>query len=301
MGSEDIDAGKSDEAEVKSAETSLKRPAPDDTDEKSSAKKQDRKSAKGGPPRLSPFDPSPLVPCIVFGLGNPESQSMTQRHNLGVRVVEALANSLKCAKPYEGEAAEGTNMPSGIRSLTCFKRQCLLMPPQGFMNSSGPALRDAIKALGLIPVGQFSSSGSDGSQKYATPFLVVTDDCALPFGSIRLRVSGTSAGHTGLKSFEEIWGPDYHRLRIGIGGGRGVDRKDHVLGDFTAEEEQKLPEVLARAARACAMWVALGGAGVQQTMCSVNGAGSKPSEKPADELIPITKGELEARISDPST
>jgi PTH1 family peptidyl-tRNA hydrolase len=70
---------------------------------------------------------------------------------------------------------------------------------------------------------------------------VVTDDIALPTGKIRLRIKGGAGGHNGLKSIEEIYGQDYARLRIGVGGGYQKEQQaDYVLSDFSAEEMKEM-------------------------------------------------------------
>jgi peptidyl-tRNA hydrolase, PTH1 family len=84
--------------------------------------------------------------------------------------------------------------------------------------------------------------------------LVVSDDLDLPFGRLRLRRSGGSGGHNGLKSIIEVFGEGFPRLRVGIGRG-GDDAIDYVLSTFDASEEQRLPEIVEVAARGTRSWL----------------------------------------------
>lgn len=79
--------------------------------------------------------------------------------------------------------------------------------------------------------------------------LVIVDDLALPFGSLRLRTKGSSAGHNGLKSIEQLLGgQDYSRLRFGIGNEFGKGQQvDYVLSNFTQDEFDKLPPIMEKA------------------------------------------------------
>jgi PTH1 family peptidyl-tRNA hydrolase len=90
--------------------------------------------------------------------------------------------------------------------------------------------------------------------------LVVVDDIALPYGTLRMRGKGSSAGHNGLKSIEELLsGPDYPRLRIGIGNefGRG-GQVDYVLSRFSEEEFKVMPELLKKANEAVMAFCSVG-------------------------------------------
>ena len=106
-----------------------------------------------------------------------------------------------------------------------------IVEPLAYMNLSGPP------TLGVATF-------------YKVPparVLVIVDDLDLPFGRLRMRASGSSGGHNGLKSLIEVFGQDFPRLRVGI----GRDREDaaairHVLGAFSAEESAALPELVER-------------------------------------------------------
>ena len=147
------------------------------------------------------------------------------RHNIGFMAVDALAKAA---------GATFTDGRYGFTTTLSVKgRQLLLLKPSTFMNLSGNAVRYWLQKEN-IPVENL---------------LVVVDDLALPFGTLRLKPRGSDAGHNGLKHIQQILGSDaYARLRFGIGNDfpRG-GQVDFVLGSFPPEEEQLLPERLERA------------------------------------------------------
>ncbi len=128
-----------------------------------------------------------------------------------------------------------------------------LMYPEVFMNASGEVIR---KIKAHYPVNP------------EIDLLVVVDDAALPFGTLRLRSQGSSGGHNGLKSVAEALGTDvFSRLRLGISH-PGNDASapvetdessgllhDYVLEPFSKDEEKQMPDVCQRAAKACRLWV----------------------------------------------
>lgn len=157
---------------------------------------------------------------LIAGLGNIGSEYHYTRHNIGFRVLDALAkasNIVFTDRRY-GETSE----------LKVKGKTLILLKPSTYMNLSGNAIRYWMQAE-KIPVENL---------------LVIVDDLALPFGSLRLKGKGSDAGHNGLKSIQSILGTqNYARLRFGIGndfpkGGQ----VDYVLGQFDDEEEKALPE-----------------------------------------------------------
>lgn len=159
---------------------------------------------------------------LIAGLGNIGSEYQYTRHNIGFRVLDALAkasNVVFTDRRY-GEVAE----------LKVKGKTLILLKPSTYMNLSGNAVRYWLKEE-KVPIENL---------------LVVVDDLALPFGSLRLKGKGSDAGHNGLKNIQSILGTqEYSRLRFGIGSEFAKGRQiDYVLGEFSDEEENALPERL---------------------------------------------------------
>lgn len=159
---------------------------------------------------------------LIVGLGNIGDEYRYTRHNIGFRVLDALAKASNLVfedKRY-GEVAE----------MKVKGRTLILLKPSTYMNLSGNAVRYWLQKEN-IP---------------AENMLVVVDDLALPFGALRLKGKGSDAGHNGLKHIQQILGTqNYARLRFGIGndfpkGGQ----VDFVLGHFSEEDEMAMPEKL---------------------------------------------------------
>ena len=147
---------------------------------------------------LFPFRKKPFsfesMPYLIVGLGNIGAEYDGTRHNVGFHIVDALAQSLDLSFSVAryGSVAQGR-----IKSA-----EILLLKPSTYMNLSGKAVRFYLREY-KIPIEQF---------------LVVVDDLALPFGTIRLKAAGSAAGHNGLKNINELLGTEkYSRLRVGIG------------------------------------------------------------------------------------
>lgn len=166
---------------------------------------------------------------LIVGLGNPGAAYAPTRHNIGWRILDALAirwrGTWRPAK-YQSEWC-GIEHPAGA---------VWLLKPQTYMNASGQAVAEAIEAWE-------SQQESDAVFSFAQ-LLVVTDDVALPLGRIRLRGRGSCGGHNGLASVEAELATDrYARLRVGVGPGpAGADLVEFVLGRFRADEEDCLRE-----------------------------------------------------------
>ena len=109
-------------------------------------------------------------------------------------------------------------------------RTLVLLKPSTYMNLSGKAVRYWMDAEKIAPEN----------------LLVISDDIALPFGTLRMRTKGSSGGHNGLKNISELLGrEDYARIRFGIGGNFARGQQiDYVLGTWTDEERKLLPERL---------------------------------------------------------
>lgn len=158
---------------------------------------------------------------LLVGLGNPGSEHKRQRHNVGFMAVDAIAeqhNFQPWRKRFQGELAEG--VLNGTKTL--------LLKPQTYMNLSGKSVGEAAHFYKLPPA----------------QVVVVHDELDLAAGKIRMKTGGGHAGHNGLRSVDAAMGPDYRRLRIGIGH-PGKDRVlGYVLQNFAAEEHDWLDPLL---------------------------------------------------------
>jgi PTH1 family peptidyl-tRNA hydrolase len=154
---------------------------------------------------------------LVVGLGNPGREHEATRHNAGFWWVDRLAARagahLRAESRFHGYA--GKVVDGG--------RECWLLKPTTFMNVSGRAVQALTQFFKITP----------------DDMLVVHDELDLPPGEVRLKKGGGSAGHNGLKDITAHLGPDYWRLRIGIG--RPVDRDQMVNYVLNAPRKDEMP------------------------------------------------------------
>lgn len=165
---------------------------------------------------------------LIACLGNMGPEYIDTRHNAGFMVADTIADA--AGVPFESKRYGDMAV---VKVKNC---ELMLLKPSTFMNLSGVAVRYWMNKEKL-PLDQL---------------LVVVDDLALPFGTIRIRKQGSDAGHNGLKNIAAQLGTQaYARLRFGVGNGfpRG-GQIDYVLGKFPPEEMTKMPEVLKHAADA---------------------------------------------------
>jgi PTH1 family peptidyl-tRNA hydrolase len=181
---------------------------------------------------------------LIVGLGNPGKEYARNRHNVGYHCINQLAkqNSIDL-KQRQCQSQVGIGTVAGTKVL--------LAKPRTFVNRSGEAVKQLMRKHGIS----------------LNDILVIYDDLDLPLGKIRLRQSGSSGGHKGMKSIIAALGSqDFYRIKIGIG--RPREEKDferdeemvvnHVLSDFTAEEERLVKPAIARAAEAADYIIAEG-------------------------------------------
>jgi PTH1 family peptidyl-tRNA hydrolase len=168
---------------------------------------------------------------LIVGLGNPGERYEWTRHNLGFMLVDLLARqSNAVVKRAECRALVGRAEVEG--------RAVELVKPQTYMNLSGESVAClAKKREGFKP---------------AADLLVVSDDIALPFGSIRLRPRGSSGGQKGLKNIISVLGTDeFLRLRVGIRPEHPVgDTATYVLERFPRAQHAEVGQILERCADA---------------------------------------------------
>lgn len=162
---------------------------------------------------------------LIIGLGNPGARYARNRHNIGFMAAEAIARRYGFPAPrsrFKGELAEG--LIAGERRL--------LLRPQTFMNASGESVLAAMSFYKIAP----------------GDIAVIHDELDLRPGKLRVKRGGGSAGHNGLRSIDQMIGPDYWRVRIGIGH-PGVKELVHpyVLQNFAPEEMRGWVEPLVEA------------------------------------------------------
>jgi len=182
---------------------------------------------------------------LIAGLGNFGEKYSNTRHNIGFRVLDAVGEAFGVSfddKRY-----------GFVSKLRHKSRIFVLLKPTTYMNRSGRAVNYWLKKE-KIPVENL---------------LVVVDDIALPFGTIRIRPRGGDGGHNGLYSISQILGThEYARLRFGIGGEfQHGSQVNYVLGELTEEELEVLPERTEKAVEAIKSFGTLG---VERTMTLYN-------------------------------
>ncbi len=153
---------------------------------------------------------------LVVGLGNPGTKYSATRHNVGFRFIDLMAKKADIRlNDRRAKAVLGEGNISG--------HEVVLAKPRTFMNNSGEGIEYLLARFGGNP----------------TDLLVVYDEMALPAGRIRLRASGSHAGHNGIRSIiSVVQSEQFPRLRIGIGQPHyGGDTIPHVLGKFSKDEE----------------------------------------------------------------
>lgn len=162
---------------------------------------------------------------LIAGLGNIGPEYELTRHNIGFLVLDRIADNHKI---------DFTTQRLADKAEWKFKgKQIHLIKPNTYMNLSGKAIAYWLQEL-KIP---------------KENLLVIVDDLALPFGTLRMRTKGSSAGHNGLKNIEQLLGgQEYSRLRFGIGNDfQKGQQVDFVLSNFSQQEFTELPAVMDRA------------------------------------------------------
>lgn len=182
---------------------------------------------------------------LIVGLGNIGSEYAGTRHNIGFMILDAFAEA--------SNISFSTERYGDVARMRLKNKQLVLLKPSTYMNLSGSAVRYWMQKENIA----------------RENLLVLVDDIALPFGTIRLKTRGSDAGHNGLKDIAAALGSqDYARLKFGIGNDfpRGC-QVEYVLGHFTPEQQRLLPERIKIAGDCIAEYVL---AGAQNAMCKFN-------------------------------
>ena len=179
---------------------------------------------------------------LIAGLGNPGPRYQATRHNVGFRVIDELAR--QCGVPasafkdrFHGEVASARLPGTG--------EELLLLRPQTFMNESGRSVQAACTFYKIKP----------------SELIVAHDELDLPFSEVRLKQGGGDGGNRGIRSITAALGPDYIRIRLGIGRPppdfRG-DVADFVLQAFPSAELAAVEQMVTRATEAVSLVTSLG-------------------------------------------
>ena len=176
---------------------------------------------------------------LVVGLGNIGAEYADTRHNIGFRVLDALAEASNISFMAGRYGSTATLRHKG--------RQILLLKPSTYMNLSGKAVRYWMEQE-KIPIEKV---------------LIISDDISLPFGQLRMRKKGSAGGHNGLKNIIAHLGTDaFPRIRIGVGAPAPSDDHeeviDWVIGSVPKAELKLIEETAAKAAEACACYITNG-------------------------------------------
>ena len=172
----------------------------------------------------------------MAGLGNIGPEYAGTRHNMGFMVLDAWAHASNTS--FE------TYRYGDLAALSIKGRNVYLLKPSTYMNLSGNAVRYYLTKLPVT----------------IERMLVICDDINLPFGTIRMRKSGSDGGHNGLKNIEETLGTrDYTRIRMGVGHDFAQGGQiDYVLGNLSEEEKALMPELSQRVIQGVTDWIFVG-------------------------------------------
>jgi PTH1 family peptidyl-tRNA hydrolase len=159
---------------------------------------------------------------LLVGLGNPGPKYERNRHNVGFMAVDAIVRRHSFGPwraKFEGLAAEGTI--DGLKTIA--------LKPQTFMNNSGQSVGAAMRFYKLPP----------------GKVVVIYDEVDLKPFKVRVKTGGGAAGHNGIRSIDSHIGPDFRRVRIGVGHPGDKEKMlAHVLNDFAKEERKDLEKAL---------------------------------------------------------
>lgn len=194
---------------------------------------------------------------LLVGLGNPGPKHEGNRHNIGFMALDAIAGLYRFApwrSRFQGHVSEGAL--DGERVM--------LLKPMTWMNESGRAVGEAMRWLKLTPA----------------DVIVLYDEINLAPGKVRVKTGGGTAGHNGIRSIAAHIGPDFRRVRLGVG---HPGRKDvvhrHVLSDFAKADRQWVGPLLVAVADNAGLLVRGDDAGFMNKVAVALGSQEKSAEK----------------------
>ncbi len=171
---------------------------------------------------------------LIVGLGNPGDAYDYTRHNVGFHILEHFAKKrgwiFKTVSTVQGRLAQGVLKGKKV----------LLLLPMTYMNSSGSSVR--------LVIDYFKVSTDN--------MMVISDEISLPFGALRIKPSGSSGGHNGLKSIEtHLSSQIYPRMRVGVGNKTHGTLADYVLSRLSEDEIKHSSHLFDRAVAALEVWI----------------------------------------------
>ncbi len=159
---------------------------------------------------------------LIVGLGNPGKQYEGTRHNVGFMFIDKLINQY-------GMSEEKNKFGGIYYQTTISNEKIIFLKPQEYINLSGVVVRKFV----------------DYFKIELDDILIINDDLDLDVGKIKLKSSGSSGGHNGLKNIEQMLGTKkYKRLKIGISNDKKMDTKDYVLGKFSENDMSTINEII---------------------------------------------------------
>jgi len=199
------------------------------------------------------------IPLLIAGLGNPGESYARHRHNVGFMAADKIAERHRFTpwRPrYRGLVSEGAL--SG--------RKTLLLKPMTYMKDSGGSVGEAARYL-KIPI---------------ESVVVIHDELDLAPGKVRVKAGGSDAGHNGLRSISASLGPDYRRVRIGIGHPGAPAVLSYVLHDFSKTDKEWLVPLLDAVAEATPLLARDDDAGFMNRVALLTRPPKPPKPKPAE-------------------
>jgi len=182
---------------------------------------------------------------LIVGLGNIGTEYENTRHNIGFQVVEYIAQQAE---------AQFKSDKLAFRAEIKYKGRILvLIKPTTYMNLSGKSVNYWLQKEKIS----------------IDKLLIIVDDLALPFGTLRIKTKGSDGGHNGLANINQTIGSEYARIRFGIGDAFSKGKQvDYVLGTWNDDEQKLLPERIEKISEATKSFVSIG---IERTMNFFNG------------------------------
>ena len=198
---------------------------------------------------------------LVAGLGNIGAEYSSTRHNVGFMILDAWAQA--------SNIVFSTERYGDVAHFRDKGREIWLLKPSTYMNLSGNAVRYWQTRL-EVPLENI---------------MVICDDLNLPFGTVRMRKSGSDGGHNGLKNIAELLGTrDFARTRVGVGHDFTQGAQiGFVLGSFSPEQMQTLPEIEKKVIGGMRTWVLTG---AERAMTELNSKANQQKEAKIEENSP---------------